>query len=174
MVLRRPAPRFVMWVALLVGVAAVGGVAGLSGWIIAAVEFGAWLAVAVCERALTEWTLPRSRVYLEPPDEYVEYGEDEEDEPAELAEPPEPAPVVAATAVAAPSTAGATSVVTPEGTKWSMWALEQVVRERAPDDEELGFLVVYLRDFAGADGLLPAGFDSLVRESFGELLADAG
>ncbi len=30
---------------------------------------------------------------------------------------------------------------------------------------------MYLRDFAGADGLLPLDFDGLVRDSFGDLLA---
>ena len=33
------------------------------------------------------------------------------------------------------------------------------------------FLLVYLRDFASPDGLLPLDFDALVRESFGELVA---
>jgi hypothetical protein len=37
-------------------------------------------------------------------------------------------------------------------------------------DEERSFLLMYLRDFAGADGLLPIDFDGLVRDSFGELV----
>ena len=39
-------------------------------------------------------------------------------------------------------------------------------------DEERTFLLLYLRDFAGPDGLLPVGFDDLVRQSFGSLVAD--
>jgi hypothetical protein len=46
-----------------------------------------------------------------------------------------------------------------------------VQRERASDNEELHYLLVYLREFANPDGQLPADFDALVRESFGELLA---
>ena len=37
-------------------------------------------------------------------------------------------------------------------------------------DEERAYLLVYLREFAAADGALPVDFDSLVRESFGELV----
>ena len=33
---------------------------------------------------------------------------------------------------------------------------------------------MHLRGFAGPDGLLPASFDDLVRESFGELAAVGG
>ena len=41
----------------------------------------------------------------------------------------------------------------------------------ATRDEERSFLLLYLRDFAGPDGLLPAHFDGLVRDSFGDLIA---
>jgi hypothetical protein len=37
-------------------------------------------------------------------------------------------------------------------------------------DEERSFLLMYLRDFAGADGVLPVDFDALVRDSFGDLV----
>ncbi|MGH3048962.1 MAG: hypothetical protein ACRDLK_02310 [Gaiellaceae bacterium] len=40
-------------------------------------------------------------------------------------------------------------------------------------DEERTFLLLYLRDFADAAGRLPVDFDSLVRESFGELVGVA-
>ena len=46
-----------------------------------------------------------------------------------------------------------------------------MAREQAGDNEELSYLLMYLREFASADGLLPADFDVLVRESFGDLLA---
>ena len=52
--------------------------------------------------------------------------------------------------------------------------LERVAREvagaDAVKDEELSFLLMYLREYAGADGTLPLDFDALVRETFGELL----
>ena len=38
-------------------------------------------------------------------------------------------------------------------------------------EEERNYLLMYLRDFASPDGILPVDFDSLVRESFGELVA---
>ena len=45
------------------------------------------------------------------------------------------------------------------------------MRERGEThDDERSFLLVYLRDFATAEGTLPVDFDGLVRESFGELL----
>ena len=49
-----------------------------------------------------------------------------------------------------------------------------MARDQAADNDELGFLIVYLREFADSSGELPPGFDSLVRESFGDLLPSAG
>ena len=53
--------------------------------------------------------------------------------------------------------------------RWNVWSLERVAREH-PESEELGYLVLSLREFADAAGQLPADFDLLVRESFGDLL----
>jgi len=53
--------------------------------------------------------------------------------------------------------------------RWNVWSLERVAREH-PESEELGFLVLSLREFADSAGQLPADFDPLVRESFGDLL----
>ena len=72
--------------------------------------------------------------------------------------------------------------VEPEGAyggpprEWSLWDLERLVRENAGDrrQEEWGALILSLREFAEADGLLPVEFDGLVRESFGGLLAAVG
>ena len=59
--------------------------------------------------------------------------------------------------------------------EWNLWELERLTRNRAGEDQardvEWSYLVVYLRDFARPDGTLPAEFDDLVRESFGEILA---
>ncbi len=61
--------------------------------------------------------------------------------------------------------------------RWNVWELERLTRARAGvdpvRDEELGFLLVYLRDFASADGSLPEDFDDLVRESFGDVVGAA-
>jgi hypothetical protein len=58
--------------------------------------------------------------------------------------------------------------------QWNLWDLERLSRERAGQDEvrdeERSFLLLYLRDFAGPDGLLPIDFDALVRDSFGDLV----
>jgi hypothetical protein len=56
--------------------------------------------------------------------------------------------------------------------EWNLWELQRAVRS-APDDErqqEWTALLIHLREFANADGDLPIEFDSLVRESFGEVL----
>jgi outer membrane biosynthesis protein TonB len=85
--------------------------------------------------------------------------------------PPEPAPPPA---VQEPS-----PVVVPIGVgaaprEWNLWDLERLTREHAGQDDardqERSFLLMYLRDFAGPDGLLPIDFDSLVRDSFGDLV----
>jgi hypothetical protein len=58
--------------------------------------------------------------------------------------------------------------------EWNVWELERVVRSSSVDafrEEELNYLLMYLREFANADGALPVDFDSLVRDSFAELLA---
>jgi hypothetical protein len=60
--------------------------------------------------------------------------------------------------------------------EWNVWELERLARDRAGDDpirdEEWSYLLVYLREFASPDGILPTDFDALVRESFGDLIAD--
>lgn len=60
--------------------------------------------------------------------------------------------------------------------EWSLWDLERLVREHAGDrrQEEWAALILSLREFARADGMLPVDFDDLVRESFGGLLETAG
>jgi hypothetical protein len=58
--------------------------------------------------------------------------------------------------------------------QWNLWDLERLTRESHGQDEardeERSFLLMYLRDFAGPDGLLPIDFDGLVRDSFGDLV----
>jgi hypothetical protein len=60
--------------------------------------------------------------------------------------------------------------------EWNIWELQHLVRERPHDDrhEEWAALIASLRDFARVDGTLPGEFDELVRDSFGELLAEDG
>jgi hypothetical protein len=105
-------------------------------------------------------------------------------EPQEV-EPPEPVPepeprhvqLVASEPEPEPETPteAAIAVIPPAVPReWNLWELERVMRESAgadaARDEERSFLLMYLREFADPDGVLPVTFDPLVRETFGELL----
>jgi type IV secretory pathway VirB10-like protein len=85
--------------------------------------------------------------------------------------PPEPA--------SEPEPAAAPTVLSLESRRsgpreWNVWDLERIAREQAGDDvarnEERAYLLMYLREFANADGILPADFDGVVRETFGDVL----
>jgi hypothetical protein len=58
--------------------------------------------------------------------------------------------------------------------EWNLWELEQASRKASGGDplrdEERNYLLVYLREFANAEGTLPADFDSLVRDSFADVI----
>ncbi len=85
-----------------------------------------------------------------------------EPEPVAIEPEPEPIPVPAYVPLAG------------EPQEWNLWTLETLARAPSGDgvrDEERAYLLMYLRDFATPDGLLPRDFDALVRESFGELIA---
>jgi hypothetical protein len=62
--------------------------------------------------------------------------------------------------------------------EWNLWELERVARDHSEDDvaraEERSYLLMYLREFAGPDGVLPADFDGLVRDAFGDVLHSTG
>ena len=62
--------------------------------------------------------------------------------------------------------------------EWNLWELERVTRDHASGDvardEERSYLLMYLREFAGPDGVLPADFDGLVRDAFGDVLHTVG
>lgn len=58
--------------------------------------------------------------------------------------------------------------------EWNLWELERAARDNASEDvarnEERSYLLMYLREFAGPDGVLPTDFDGLVRDAFGDVL----
>jgi hypothetical protein len=62
----------------------------------------------------------------------------------------------------------------PEPRRWNVWELDRICREAAgldPErDEERGFVLLYLRECAGPDGLLPPDFDGVVRDAFADVL----
>ena len=80
-------------------------------------------------------------------------------------QPPEAAPVV-------PLWARST-----QPREWNLWDLERIARAQSRRDperfEEWSYLFLHLRRFANADGMLPAEFDGLIRDSFGGLLEPA-
>ena len=91
---------------------------------------------------------------------------------APVPEPPaEPAPARPPVVAFTPRTLGVPQ-------QWNLWELERVARERsgvdAIRDEERSFLLMHLREFAGADGVLPTSFDGIVREAFGDVLDAVG
>lgn len=61
--------------------------------------------------------------------------------------------------------------------EWNLWELERLTREVGGKDtlvdEERSYLLMYLREFASADGALPVDFDGLVRDSFGDVIGAA-
>jgi hypothetical protein len=67
----------------------------------------------------------------------------------------------------------------PEGPlarEWNIWELERMARAQSGGlarDQEWAALFMHLRQFANADGVLPAQFDDLVRESFSRLIQAA-
>jgi hypothetical protein len=170
--------RFLVEAALIVDVATLVWYEDVSkGGIVAAIV-GTWILIAIAEWLLSRRERERPVVLAPPapvapvPAAEPEPASEPEPEPEPQPEPepppePEPEPPPAAEPVA-PLPVG------PEPRAWNLWELERVTREAAgadvARDEERSFLLVYLREFADPDGMLPVTFDQLVRETFGDLL----
>ena len=95
----------------------------------------------------------------------------------ERAPEPEPEPELEPEPEPEPPPPAQTLVTLPargEPREWNVWELERVARETAgadtARDEERSFLLMYMREFADPDGMLPASFDPLVRETFDDVL----
>jgi hypothetical protein len=88
--------------------------------------------------------------------------------------PPEPEPESAPEPVEEPAPAVAYLPISDSPREWNLWELERATRDHAGDDvarnEERSYLLMYLREFAGPDGVLPTDFDGLVRDAFGDVL----
>lgn len=135
--------------------------------------------VVEVEASETEWV-------DDPPRRPVVASQPQPEPEIELVAAPE-APVASPALVVVPEPEPEPQVATPEPVviasfpqqprAWNLWELERLVRSRAGDDplrdEEWGYLLVYLRDFASPEGVLSEDFDALVRESFGDLLEAA-
>ena len=178
-------PRFLVEAGFIVAVAVVAGIERAGTWSIIGLVAGAWIIVALVE--LGFWVShARKRggptpqgsdpspapepiaVRPEPvrapePPRIAAAPPPPEPEPEPQPEPePEPEPTVA-------------YLSTNDGPReWNLWELERATRDHVSDDvaknEERAYLLMYLREFAGPDGNLPADFDGLVRDAFGDLL----
>jgi outer membrane biosynthesis protein TonB len=190
-------PRFLIQAGFIIAVAVVAGVERVGTWSIIGLVAAAWIVVALVEIVL--WirhagaprpaAAPQPEPQLErpepqpvvvkteavpvrtpeppriaaapPPSEPHPEPEQEQEQEPELE--PEPEPSVAYL----PISGGPR--------EWNLWELERVTRDHATDDvaqnEERSYLLMYLREFAGPDGTLPADFDGLVRDAFGDLLS---
>jgi type IV secretory pathway VirB10-like protein len=93
--------------------------------------------------------------------------------------PPEPEPEPEAQPEPEPEPARVTFIGANDGPReWNLWELERAARDNASGDlarnEERSYLLMYLREFAGPDGILPTDFDGLVRDAFGDVLHTVG
>lgn len=163
--------RFLVEAAFIVLVVAVVWYEDVSKAGIVAATGAAWLLVALAEWLLSRRERERPVALDLPPPAPVEPVAAPEPEPAAEPEPevePEPAPPPPAPERVV------TLPVTGEPREWNVWELERVVRETAgadvARDEERSFLLMYMREFADPDGMLPITFDPLVRETFGDVL----
>jgi type IV secretory pathway VirB10-like protein len=190
--------RVALLAAALVAVAVVAVVANWSTWTIVAVMAVAFLIVSAIEitasrrEAAKTDDVPAAEAGEEPP-KHVHVLDDEpqiepEPEPEQVPErgppPPEPErpPLVAAPPPPEPARIEpepapvALPVAIRHGTprEWNLWELEQASRRASGDDplrdEERNYLLMYLREFANAEGTLPSDFDALVRDSFADVI----
>jgi type IV secretory pathway VirB10-like protein len=169
-----------------------------TAWIIVAVvEIVVWTRHVVARQpsaveppelqaeAPTLVTSPPVRVRVQPPVEARSEPE-REPEPAPSPEPPRivavppptPEPEPDPEPESEPSRVVAFIPANDGPREWNLWELERAARDHATDDvvrnEERSYLLMYLREFAGPDGILPADFDGLVRDAFGDVLHTVG
>lgn len=161
-------PRHAVEASLVVAAPLVALGAGLSAWPIVGVSAGAYALVVAVELRFARRRAPAPAA--EPTTEQSEVAQPQAEtvrvlrrtlEPKRAVPRREPSKVVPIEAAGRPR-------------RWNIWDLEQLAKEHTGGDstarEERFFLLVHLREFADADGVLPVAFDPLVRDSFGELL----
>jgi hypothetical protein len=173
-------PRFLIQAGFIIAVAVVAGLEDVGTWSIIGLVAAAWIIVALVEIGL--WyrhaTARRPAPQEPPAPEHVLEPEPEAVLPSPVVVRLAPVPAPAAEPEPEPEPEPEREIayipLDREPREWNLWELERVVREHTGDDvvqnEERSYLLVYLREFAGPDGTLPADFDGLVRDAFGDLL----
>lgn len=194
--------RFLIEAGFIIAVAVIAGIERLSTWWIIAVVASAWIIVAIVE--IVVWArqvAARQPQAVEPlaaePPAFVapttvevreQPAVETRPEPEPKPEPetrPEPPRIVAVPPPppepeVEPEPARVVAFIPAnDGPKeWNLWELERAARDHATDDvvrnEERSYLLMYLREFAGPDGILPTDFDGLVRDAFGDVLHTVG
>ena len=179
--------RFLIEAGFIIAVAVVAGIERLSTWWIIAVVAAAWIVVAIVEIVL--WTRQvaarqigtgaAAEPGLAAPSSTPSAAGRPEPVPERRPEPePETRPVAPLEPVPETARVLAFTPVNDAPREWNLWELERAARDHVDDDvaqaEERSYLLMYLRDFAGPDGVLPADFDGLVRDAFGDVLHSVG
>ncbi|HEU5278999.1 MAG TPA: hypothetical protein VFU26_08870 [Gaiellaceae bacterium] len=189
--------RFLIEAGFIIAAAVVAGIERLSTWWIIAVVASAWLIVAAVEIVVWARQVVARQPLAQAPERPVQDGSRAPTLPPPVPEPrrepvavstPAPPPLVAVPPppaqpepepVVEPEPVAETALVVPfpandSPREWNLWELERAARDHASDDvarnEERAYLLMYLREFAGPDGMLPADFDGLVRDAFADLL----
>jgi hypothetical protein len=162
-------PRFLIEAAFIIAVAVIAGIADLATWAIIGVVAAAWILVALVELGMWARHMPRTKRAPAPaPSATAETRREPVVIRREVVPAPAPQPE--------PEPEVAYIPHQEEPREWNLWDLERQARDHPGDaarNEEWTALFVYLRPFANSDGLLPTEFDSLVRESFAELILAA-
>jgi outer membrane biosynthesis protein TonB len=189
--------RFLIEAGFIIAVAVIAGIERLSTWWIIAVVASAWLIVAAVEIVVWARQVVARQPLAQAPEPRPVQNEsraptlpppvpEPRREPVAVSTPAPPPPLVALPPppaqpepepVAEPVAETARVVPFPANDsprEWNLWELERAARDHASDDvarnEERAYLLMYLREFAGPDGMLPADFDGLVRDAFADLL----
>jgi outer membrane biosynthesis protein TonB len=198
--LRRPGLRFLVEAVVIVLTAVVTGLEHLGAVGIGGAVALVWVMVAVIEYSLSHpreraatvppiETLPEAEpvvsdsvrvlprtppepvaVELEPVAEVPEPEPEPEPEPVAVEPEPEPVAVEPEPEPVAFEPEPEPELDPSEAQVWNLWEIDRALRDSGAVTEEQEFLLMYLRDYAGPDGSLPVDFDSLVRESFGDVL----
>jgi len=191
-------PRFLIEAGFIIAVAVFAGVQRYSATTIIMLVFAAWAIVAAVEVTIALVRRRRATgdqyvlIGAEPepaPEPDAEPEPEPEPTPKPVAEPPPAPPPPRVVAVPPPPVIPEPAPEpTPEPEpdvisivsrvaaprEWNIWELERIARDQGGDDvgrdEERAYLLMYLREFANADGNLPSDFDAVVRESFGDVL----